>query len=240
MSADYFAQPDVVSAMRHDHVYLWMEMLAAVRRQLPPSARVADLGCSSGELLRILFYGIPGLLEPLHPSLGIGIDLPEMSAVLAEAACRTARELPITFCHAPLTAFPAQFDLILSHEVLYLIEDLDGIAVAALEALRPGGIFCAATMGYSENEYYRRWLPLMRARQIRAFDRSSETYKQALRQAGFADVQMQSLLLTAETYEAWRARQACDDDEWFTSHEDERRYFTQVGKLLLIGQRGDD
>jgi SAM-dependent methyltransferase len=240
MKADYFSQSDVVEAMGHDHYYLWLEMLAAVREQMHDGALIADFGCNSGELLRMLLGGAPGLLGHVQPSLGIGIDLPEMGAVLEQATHKTKSGLPIVFCHAPLSSFPGQFDLILSHEVLYLVEDLNAFARDAYQALKPQGMLCAATMGYSENSYFRRWLPLMQTRQIRAFDRPRAAYERSFRDAGFSTVQSRSLLLSEGTYDAWKARRPFNDKEWFLSMHDERRYFTQVGKLMMIARRGSD
>jgi 2-polyprenyl-3-methyl-5-hydroxy-6-metoxy-1,4-benzoquinol methylase len=225
--------------MGHDHYYLWLEMLGAVREQLRDGVRIADFGCNSGELLRMLFGGAPGLFGRVRPSLGIGIDLPAMGVVL-EQATRTMHELPIVFCHAPLSSFPGQFDLILSHEVLYLVEDLNGFARDAYQALRPQGMLCAATMGYSENSYFRRWLPLMQAREIRAFDRPCAAYEKSLQDAGFSTVQTRPLLLSEGTYDAWKTRRPFDDKEWFFSMDDERRYFTQIGKVMMIARRGNE
>lgn len=240
MKREYFAQPDVLESMQHDHLYLWLEMRRAVQDQLGNGVRIADLGCSSGEMLRMLLAGLPGLVEPVHASLAVGFDLPEMDAVLRRAALATRREMPIAFCHASLSAFPGQFDLIFSHEVLYLVSHLDALCVSAFAALRPRGVFCAATMGYSENPYYRRWLPLMRERNIPAVERSLADYTGSLQRAGFSEVRMQALLLGDAAYEDWKASRPQHDPEWFSSAEDERRYFTQVGKMILIARRGDD
>lgn len=238
MTLDYFSQKQVVESMTHDHLFIWLEMLAAVKEYLKPGCRVLDYGCSSGELLQILFQGVKGLFEPVKPTLAVGVELETMQDVLLMATARTPSNLPILFSHAPLNAFPCQFDLIVSHEVIYLLADLDGTFESAYTALRPGAVFCAATAGYVENEYYQRWSPKFKERNIRVFDYSKETYIESLKNVGFDSVEHRRLLLTEETYTRWRSERPFNDLEWFESDEDERRYFTQVGKILFIGRKG--
>lgn len=167
----------------------------------------------------------------------LGIEVEAMRDVLLTATDTTPADLPIVFSHAPLTAFPRQFDVIISHEVIYLLEDLDTTFEAVHAALKPGGIFCAATAGYIENEYYRRWRPQFEKLGIQALSYSKDTYVQSLKRAGFHKVDVHSLLLTEATYTRWRSERPFHDLEWFESEDDVRHYFTHVGKLAFLGKK---
>ena len=85
MAHDYFAAEAIVEAMQHDHLCIWLEMIDAVKPALRPGCRVLDFGCSSGELVRILCRGVPGLLDPVNPSLAVGLEQESMREVLDTA-----------------------------------------------------------------------------------------------------------------------------------------------------------
>jgi SAM-dependent methyltransferase len=238
-SVDYFADSRVIESMPHEHAFIWAEMLAVLRGKLPPGYRVADLGCSAGEFLRMLCDGMPGSMGPTRPAVAVGLERPEMRSTLQGAVTAALRDLPIVLSTAALDAFPGQFDLIVSHEVIYLLEDLDAVFRAAYSSLRPGGLLAAATAGYMENEYYHRWLSLFEQRGITAFQYGIDDYVRALREAGFDPVEARPVLLSDETYRRWRALFPFSDSDWFLSEADEHRYFTQVGKRLLIGRKAE-
>lgn len=237
MKPTYFSNENIVKSMTHDHLFIWMEMVSVIKQDLVEGCRVMDFGCSSGELLRILCEGVPGLIDPIKPSIAVGLELESMRDVLIKAANKIPSNLPIILSTAPLRAFPSQFDVILSHEVLYLVDDLAATFAAAFSALKYGGVFCAATAGYIENEYYQRWQPKFRERDITVFNRSKHEYVELLKLAGFEQVKMLPLRLTEEVCHHWRSERPFDDWEWFDSQEDEKRYFTKIGKLVFIARR---
>src|SRR5260370_21671448 len=144
MQSEYFSQEWVVESMPHEHLFPWLELLSIVGTFMRPGCRILDFGCSSGELLRLLYRGVPGLMEPVKPLLALGLEPEATKDVLLNSTAKTSHDLPIIFSHAPLSAFPNQFDLIISYEVIYLVEDLDATFEAAYTALNLGGRFYAA------------------------------------------------------------------------------------------------
>jgi len=237
MQPGYFSNENIVKAMPHDHLFIWMEMVSAIKQDLKAGCKVADFGCSSGELLRVLCAGVPNLIDPIKPAIAVGLELETMRDVLIKAASKMPSGLPIVLSSAPLHAFASQFDVILSHEVLYLVEDLADTFAAAFAALKAGGVLCAATAGYIENEYYQRWQSKFKKRGITVFNHSKDEYAALLKLAGFDQVQVIPILLTKQVYHRWRSERAFDDWEWFESQHDEERYFTKVGKLAFIARR---
>ena len=243
MQSEYFSQEWVMESMQHDHLFSWLELFSIVGTFMKPGCKILDFGCSSGELLRLLYRDVPGLIEPVKPLLAVGLEPEAMKDTLLTAIAKTSHDLPIIFSHAPLSAFPNQFDLIISHDVIYLVEDLDATFEAAYTALKFGGRFYAATDGYIENEYYGRWKPQFEKRNIRALSYSKDTYIQSLKRAGFQEVDALPLRLTEETYARLRAERSSDNlewsKEWFESEDDERHFLTEVGKLVFLGKKGE-
>jgi hypothetical protein len=72
--ADYFADSRVINSMPHEHAFIWAHTLAELRDELPAAYRAADLGCSSGDFLRMLCDGLPGSVEPMPPAAAVGLE----------------------------------------------------------------------------------------------------------------------------------------------------------------------
>jgi len=49
--------------------------------------------------------------------------------------------------------------------------------------------------------------------------------------------EVRPLRLSVGTYRRWRATRRSERSEWFASDADERRYFTEVGKLVFLGAK---
>lgn len=237
MQSDYFGEKYVIDSMEHEHLFLWLEMLKFAQNHLVPGCAILDFGCSSGELLQLLCHGRTGMFEPIKPRLALGLEQESMRSTLLTATEKVPANSPILFSCASPHAFPEQFDVILSHEVIYLLNDLVETLTSLYLALRPGGIFCAATAGYTENEYYQRWRSRFEARGIAFHNYSTNAYLQAMQRAGFEAIETHTLRLTKETYIQWKHDHIPVDTEWFESPEDEQRYFTTVGKRVFIGKK---
>lgn len=104
----------------------WRELLISV---LPPSpARVADLGCGTGTLTRLLVDS------------GFAVDALDFSPVMLEHARRKVPEARFVLADAsnpPLQ--PGRYDVILSRHVLWALPDPPAAFAAWAELLKPTG-----------------------------------------------------------------------------------------------------
>jgi SAM-dependent methyltransferase len=122
-------------AMEDEHGFLWRALLDTVDLDLA-GARVLDIGCNRGGLLRMVADRWP-IAE------GAGYD-PAAGAV-EDAVARTGGR-PLRFAVADtVPAGWAGFDVAFSHEVLYLLDDPALHARAVHSALAPGGVYYAVT-----------------------------------------------------------------------------------------------
>jgi SAM-dependent methyltransferase len=120
-------------AMQDEHGFIWRAMLDTIGVDLR-GARVLDAGCNRGGFLRMLVDTV-GVAE------GFGYD-PASDAV--DDARSLAGDRKLTF-EAASTVPPGWtgFDAAFSHEVLYLIHDMDQHAAAMYAALAPGSPYFA-------------------------------------------------------------------------------------------------
>jgi SAM-dependent methyltransferase len=133
--------------MQDEHGFIWNAMLDTVDTDLA-GKKVLDAGCNRGGFLRLL-VDTAGIAE------GFGYD-PASAAV--DDARRLAGGRPLTFESASnvpegWTGFDAAF----SHEVLYLIHDLDEHAGAVFRALNPRAPYFAVMGMHSGSAIMREW-----------------------------------------------------------------------------------
>jgi SAM-dependent methyltransferase len=114
--------------MQEEHAFIWDAMLETIDIELA-GKRVLDAGCNRGGFLRLLTDDC-SIVE------GFGYD-PAVGAV--EDARRLAGDRPLRFeVSDTVPTGCSGFDVAFSHEVLYLIHDLDAHARAIFAALSPG------------------------------------------------------------------------------------------------------
>ncbi len=105
----------------------WRELLLEV---LPPApARVADLGCGTGTLTRVLVdegYAVDGLDFSPEMIRRARAKVPEATFVLGDAAAPTLE--------------PAAYDIVLSRHVLWAMPDPVAAFARWGDLLKPGGI----------------------------------------------------------------------------------------------------
>ena len=234
-----FSDPARMASMEEEHRPLWRAYLRLLAPRLAPGIRLCDLGCNRGGLLSLLLEeGVPGA-EAVRPSLAVGIDLPDLQPHWSAAAPRSGAPRPLLFSSAPSGSFPGQFDLVLSHEVVYLLEELKPVFGGVFSDLVPGGHFSFTTGCHRENPLWPRWRASLIASGLRVRDRGLEDYRQALVATGFARIQEERLRLTPEDYREWvRTRStAAPDPAWFPGADEEEEYYTRTGKMVLTSAR---
>jgi SAM-dependent methyltransferase len=136
MAADrgaYWQSASQDTTMQDEHAFIWEAMLNTIDVDLT-GQRVLDAGCNRGGVLRLV-------CERARIDAGFGYD--PAPAAIADAR-RLAGERPLTF-EAADTVLPGWggFDVAFSHEVLYLLHDLDAHAEAIRRALASGGVYYA-------------------------------------------------------------------------------------------------
>jgi SAM-dependent methyltransferase len=133
MSQTYWQSADTDEMMQGEHAFVWEAMLDTIDVDLA-GKRVLDAGCNRGGFLRLLIDRC-GIAE------GLGYD-PAAGAI--DDARRLAGERPLTFEAADRVPEGwNDFEVAFSHEVLYLLHDLDGHAKGIFDALAPGGVYYA-------------------------------------------------------------------------------------------------
>ena len=138
--------------MTQEHAWIWQEMIKARARDDLSEARVLDIGCNQGGFLRMLYDALPF-------KEGVGVDLAQFAVATANAQ---KRDRPLTYKATTLLADAGDpFDLAFSHEVIYLIDDLEAHAHQVAEVLASGGTYDAVTCCHSGNPLWSKWHPMI-------------------------------------------------------------------------------
>lgn len=235
---DFFASRVNVAAMADEHGALWRALFERCRPYLRPRSRILDFGCSDGHMLELFLRGDGDRWPGADCAFALGIDHPRVAPLLARAAHRLS-DLPVGFSVAPASAFPAQFDLIVSHEAVYLLPDLPATFGEMRTALSPGGHVVLTTGCHVENELYADWRRELTNEGVEALPYTIRDYIDGLEAAGFSIVEHGSLRLTTDAYDMWVSTRTDRNPNpaWFPNAEAERSYYTVFGKLLLIARR---
>lgn len=172
--------------MFEDHAYLWRHLIGATNDHELSTKTVLDYGCNRGGFLQTLYRHSPF-------KHGIGVDVAELS--LAVARKRYA-DLPVDFIlPEQMERYAASVDTAFSHEVLYLLPDLDQHAQAIANLLKSEGVYYAAIGCHTGNPLWKNWGELIaQATRLPVFDYSLDDYARAFWKAGFR-VEMRSYQL---------------------------------------------
>ena len=165
-------------AMEDGHDLYWNRMIDLVAEPDLRSARVLDFGCNQGGFLRLLHAR-----KPFARALGIDI-----ARAAVEVARRRRTTEPVDYRVVQLLDEVAEtFDIAFSHEVVYLIEDIDAHARAMHARLAPGGVYYVAIGCHTDNPAWPEWaVEIPRKSNLPVFGRSLEQYAAAFAAAGFA------------------------------------------------------
>lgn len=133
--------------MQDEHGFIWRAILDTIDTDLA-GRRVLDVGCNRGGFLRLL-VDHSGIAE------GYGYD-PASGAI--DDARRLTGTRPLRFETAvTVPAGWADFQVAFSHEVLYLLHDLQSHAAAMFGALKPGGHYFAVMGVHARSPLMSEW-----------------------------------------------------------------------------------
>lgn len=193
---------------------------AIERMQVPPNARVLDLGCGSGWASRLL---------ATKASAGsvVGVDI---SDEMIELACKSSAAFPNTdfrVAAAGELPFPdGSFTHAFSMESLYYYEDMAVGMSEVARVLAPGGLFAAVMDLYFENRPSHQWIEQL---QVPVQLLSIAEYHAAFEKAGFTNVQDQRLYDPAPVPADYTGGS-------FKGREDYLEY-RAAGSLLMMGSK---
>ena len=169
---------DQEDGMTQEHAWIWREMIAAIPHLDLSALSVLDIGCNQGGFLRMLYDTRPF-------ETGVGVDIAKERVALAEAA---KGDRPISY--KPTTTLAEAgtgFDLAFSHEVIYLIEDLEDHARQVADVLNLVAHYDAGTCCHADNPLYATCRPLIEnMSNIPVPNHSVGDIAEAFRASGFA------------------------------------------------------
>lgn len=140
-------------SMGDSHVVSWQAIIDNIVEPDLSGVDILDFGCNQGKFLRQLYAQKPF-------NSGTGIDL--AADTVAAAQSRITNE-PIFY---EVSGNPAElsktFDLAFSHEVLYLLPDLDAHAANMRKSLNDNGAYYIALGAHTDNPLWPRWYDIVK------------------------------------------------------------------------------
>lgn len=184
----FFGDAELDASLPAANSVFWAALLGHIEQDAGREpAAILDLGCHSGGLLALLGERFPGArligVEPVH-------------TLRAEAASRLCDESARTLLLGGAGEVrQGSIDLLVCHEVLYLVPDLAGAMRDIARSLAPGGTAWVVLGCHSENPVWAEWKALLAAGGTRAYDHSPFDLLTAASKAGMA-AQVQPLRRT--------------------------------------------
>ena len=218
----WYVDPDAEAAMAEGHAPIWRHLIGLMPEHDLSTKTVLDFGCNQGGFLRHLHA-----LRPFRKALGV--DIAEQSVARANDL---KGMLPVQYqTDVQLVGWDDQFDIAISHEVIYLIEDLAGHAQDILRVLKPGGVYYAVTGCHSDNPLWPRWRDLVAERtNTVGQDRSITDYAEIFKAAGF--------LVTARKLD-FDGFLPYMPSGWLPDFRDTLDYYTQTKIVFRLIKRND-
>lgn len=140
--------------MGNSHYVSWQGLIDKMTEKDLSDKSILDFGCNQGGFLRYLYQQRPF-------AKAVGMDL--AAQTVASANARISVE-PIRYI---VSGNPAdaqeKFDIIFSHEVVYLLPDLAQHAHDIADALNDGGVYYIALGAHTDNPMWPRWHKLISA-----------------------------------------------------------------------------
>ena len=197
-------------AMDADHRHLWQQMITHINETDLSGKQLLDYGCNQGGFLRLLHQQKPF-------AKAVGVDL---AAESLEVASARIKDEPLEFL--PVTAledYKNSFDMAFSHEVLYLLPDLDAHAALIAESLKSDVVYYAAMGCHADNPQWERGVEIISAYStLLVQSYSLNDYADAFFNAGFS--------VSARPYQFDGFVPLKQDNQYFPSVRDSLDYHT--------------
>ncbi|MEO1018463.1 MAG: class I SAM-dependent methyltransferase [Pseudomonadota bacterium] len=163
--------------MEDGHDFFWNRLIDLVEEADLQADSVLDFGCNQGGFLRLLYRRKPF-------AWGLGIDIAQTAVAVAQDR---GGDLPIGYRVVEhLTEMSERFDIAFSHEVVYLLPDIDAHARAMHARLAPGGVYYVAIGTHANNPDWQRWaVEIPKQTNLPVYGRTLDEYAQAFGAAGF-------------------------------------------------------
>jgi SAM-dependent methyltransferase len=136
MAGRYWRGATEDEVMQDEHGFLWVAMLELVDITLE-GKKVLDVGCNRGGFLRLLVD---------HADIGSGFGYDPAPGAIEDARGLVGTRALTFEVSQTVPEDWSDFDAAFSHEVLYVLHDLNAHASAMFGALTAGGVYYA-TMG---------------------------------------------------------------------------------------------
>jgi len=130
-----------------NHLPFWQHFVDCISEKDLHSSTVLDFGCGRGMFLQTLFYRSAF-------KKGIGVDISPMAI---ETARNNAAYVPVEFYEQGNTDGISDIDIAMSHEVVYLLPDLDAHAKDISKCMRKGGVYYIALACIADNPLWPLW-----------------------------------------------------------------------------------
>lgn len=158
---------------------------AIERMQIPPDARVLDIGCGSGWAARLMAQ------QALEGSV-VGIDVSDEMISVARGESAGYSNLQFQVASAEELPFDAgAFTHAFSMESLYYYTEIEVALAEIRRVLDKDGLFVAVVDLYLENAPSHQWIETLK---VPVHLLSSSDYRSLLQRAGFSDVRDERLI----------------------------------------------
>lgn len=139
--------------------------------ELPPDARILEVGCGSGLLWRINADRVPPDWRPVLTDLSPGMITSARAGLRALPGCR--------FAVADAMSLPfadGRFDAVLANHMLYHVPDRAAACAEFHRVLKPGGTLYAATNGSAHLREIRQWVTTFGIETLFGHERSPRNF----------------------------------------------------------------
>jgi len=138
--------------MFDDHYPMWQVMIDRMSESNLQDKTVLDFGCNQGGFLPVLYQRKPF-------KMGIGIDVAKQAI---EIANENNKNLPLIYeVRDNLSHLSEEIDVAFSHEVLYLLGNLEQHAKEVFSALKHDGVYYASLGCHTDNPLWSKWKKIL-------------------------------------------------------------------------------